>query len=567
MGVRRALRWWTSAQPSLAGVLLPIVIALLVLPLLAAVLPMARGFTTIADLPQDDVVNGLLVTLVYATMTSVLQVLVGYGLAILVHRLAGRAWLARAVAAVIVLPYVLPTGICADLWGRLMEPRFLIPIYSAIELDALSTRPLVTLVLASVWQYSAFPFLFLLAALNEVPQEHRDIAAVEALSRLRRFWLLEFQPLLPTLGVLLLLRFAWMGAKFDTPFLLTDQYKEVWTLPLYIYKEQTKCFGDPVCPSHALAFILGFCYVAIAITAWGVYRWLRSSRTSLCVRRVSSFAFSLGTRRYEGLLRAVAAAGLSVLFALYVAPLLVLALGAIEPGAFSSLRTVLSEPEFYDTVALSAGLALGALALSLAVGFPAAWALVRHAEENRRRVGAAVRTLSYIAYAFPTIVPAIGYQTLLRVLREGLPAAEYVLLSLALALFTLPFLILLLAPTLRRTDESAELVARMEGHGSLLILLRVVFPTVRRSVAAAILFAAAIAANELTFPLLLLSGQKVFAQYVFDLPEANVAYESIRVLFVLIAAALLTLLVWLDPARQARRGPIERDVAVVREAA
>ena len=58
----------------------------------------------------------------------------------------------------------------------------------------------------------------------------------------------------------------------------------------------------------------------------------------------------------------------------------------------------------------------------------------------------------------------------------------------------------------------------------------------------------------------------MFAQYVFDLPEANVAYESIRVLFVLIAAALLTLLVWLDPARLARRGPIERDAAVVREA-
>lgn len=123
-----------------------------------------------------------------------------------------------------------------------------------------------------------------------------------------------------------------------------------------------------------------------------------------------------------------------------------------------------------DAVLVStAQMAISVVALSLAIGVPAAYALARVDFPGKRLV--------LLAFLLPLLVPPITY---------GIPMAT-VLYSLGLGgtlygvilanlVPTVPFVVLVMTPFIEQIDETLEKAARVFGAGTTTIFIRILLP-------------------------------------------------------------------------------------------
>jgi multiple sugar transport system permease protein len=95
-----------------------------------------------------------------------------------------------------------------------------------------------TLIAVSVWQFTPFVVLSVLARLQTIPLELYEAARVDGASAWARFWHVTLPQLRAILFVVVLLRGIWMFTKFDTVWLWGEGAgagREIRTLPIYTY--------------------------------------------------------------------------------------------------------------------------------------------------------------------------------------------------------------------------------------------------------------------------------------------------------------------------------------------
>jgi iron(III) transport system permease protein len=173
--------------------------------------------------------------------------------------------------------------------------------------------------------------------------------------------------------------------------------------------------------------------------------------------------------------------------ALAVAPLLYLTVRA--GGAGASAVAILVSPLTGRLLLRTVGLAVGVLALALAVALPYAW-LVTRSDLPGRRLWTVIGALpllfpSYVAaFAFVSALgpagplgPLVGALGLPELGRGGSGAL------IVLALASYPYLFLPLVAALRRLDPALEETARTLGASRGTVLQRVVLPQLRPSLA------------------------------------------------------------------------------------
>lgn len=165
-------------------------------------------------------------TLVYVLFGTVMQYLLGLGLALLcAQRLPGI----RFFRVIYLLPLAItPVGV-AYMFRMLTDTGRgpLNPLWQALGLTNFSwvNEPWgarLAVMIGDVWQWTPFMFIVLLAAVQSLPQEQIEAAVVDGASRIQTFIYIVFPYLIPVSASLLLIRLIEAFKIVDLPNVLTN---------------------------------------------------------------------------------------------------------------------------------------------------------------------------------------------------------------------------------------------------------------------------------------------------------------------------------------------------------
>lgn len=178
-------------------------------------------------------------TLIYTFGSTFLTLIMGLAAALL----ARDAFPGRQIfRGTVLFPYIVPVVAAAFIWRMMLNAQFGIvnelgaDFFNVQRIDYLSQRyldinflgqnirwplALTVVILFETWRQFPFAFLFFLAALQALPSELYEAAAVDGAVPSQRLWYITLPQLQGVIGTMLLLRFIWTFNKFDDIFLLT----------------------------------------------------------------------------------------------------------------------------------------------------------------------------------------------------------------------------------------------------------------------------------------------------------------------------------------------------------
>jgi multiple sugar transport system permease protein len=290
---RRSRSWAAARRRTLLALLLPALAVLFVVTILPALFLVVTSFTPLdlskpgsfrlegtanySELLRDDRFwNSVWVQTRLSFWTVLLQLLIGLGLARLLHtRIRG----VEAVRAAFIVPMVLPPVVVALIWKILFTPdlsvlNWLLGLAGLPQPAWLtdSTLALWAIIVADVWEWFPFVFLAVLAALQMMPEEPLEAAAIDGASRWQVFRHVELPLLKPVLVVVGLFRLIDSMKAFPHIFIMTGGGPGVAT-------EATNYY----------AYLQGFSYTLVGF-----------SSAITVVLLAASFALSLSLMRLVG---------------------------------------------------------------------------------------------------------------------------------------------------------------------------------------------------------------------------------------------------------------------------
>ena len=208
-------------------------------------------------------------TLRFAGLSLALELLLGLGLALLLHRPLPRRGLVRAL---VLLPWALPTTVMALGWRWILNDPFgpLNGLLQSLGLPAYGflSQPATTwlfTVLADLWKTTPFVALLLLAGLQAIPNELEEALRLEGAGPLQRLRRLTLPLLAPYLLLAALFRLAQALGVFDLIQVLTGggPASSTESLALYAYLNAMRFldFG------YAATLMLGMFALVLGLSA------------------------------------------------------------------------------------------------------------------------------------------------------------------------------------------------------------------------------------------------------------------------------------------------------------
>lgn len=186
------------------------------------------GLDQFRAMERDGAFVGALVNTLWWTGASVaLQFLLGLWLALLLDRpFAGRG----IVQALVFLPWAVPSFLMGLNWAWLFNPVVGPLPYWLADLHILSaprnilSDPALAMwgpIAANVWGGIPFFTITLLAALQAIPRDLYEAAALDGASAWQRFWSITVPFLAPTITITVLLRTIWIANFADLIVVMT----------------------------------------------------------------------------------------------------------------------------------------------------------------------------------------------------------------------------------------------------------------------------------------------------------------------------------------------------------
>ncbi len=180
-------------------------------------------------LTDENIWYGMQITARFVICSIVLQVALGFGLALLINRQfrTHSFW-----TTVILLPMMLSPAVVGNFWTLLFQPQigpfnYVVGFFTGIPPTSFSMIGDVrlapwTIVLVDTWMWTPYVMLICLAGLRSIPDYIYEAAEVDRASALRQFWSITLPMVLPFLMLAVLFRAIENFKMFDMVNLLTS---------------------------------------------------------------------------------------------------------------------------------------------------------------------------------------------------------------------------------------------------------------------------------------------------------------------------------------------------------
>src|SRR5580693_2776137 len=185
-----------------------------------------KNFTTMFDSPQW--VSAFARTLVFTGVTIAFDMVMGMGLALMMHRRFRGRGLLRAS---ILIPWAMPTVVSAMLWKTMFDPSagfvdYILgafhPAWSSIAwLNASVWRSWTAIFIADSWKNIPFVAILLLAGLQVIPNDVYEASRIDGASWWQSFTRVTLPLLKPALSVALIFRTLQALLVFDVIYIMT----------------------------------------------------------------------------------------------------------------------------------------------------------------------------------------------------------------------------------------------------------------------------------------------------------------------------------------------------------
>ena len=180
-------------------------------------------------LSDPDVWHAMQVTAHFVFWSIALEVLLGFGLALLINRqFRGHSlW-----TTVILLPMMLSPAVVGNFWTFLLQPQiglfnYVVAFFTGIDPSSFQMIGDVglspwSIVLVDTWMWTPYVMLICLAGLRSIPGYIYEAAEVDRASPWRQFWSITLPMVLPFLMLAILFRAIENFKMFDMVNLLTS---------------------------------------------------------------------------------------------------------------------------------------------------------------------------------------------------------------------------------------------------------------------------------------------------------------------------------------------------------
>lgn len=187
--------------------------------------PLWIGVQNFSTLLRDPKIwESFAVTGRYALLTVLLQTLIGFAMALLLHaKFKGNGLL----TTLILIPMMLSPAVVGFFWKLIFDPlkgifNYLIGFWSPATAPVwLSEYALWSVVIVDVWQWSPFVMLLCLSGLKAIPDYIYEAAAIDRASGWRQFWRITLPQVAPLLMLAVLFRTIEALKTFDLVYTLT----------------------------------------------------------------------------------------------------------------------------------------------------------------------------------------------------------------------------------------------------------------------------------------------------------------------------------------------------------
>ncbi|MDW8371104.1 MAG: sugar ABC transporter permease [Geminicoccaceae bacterium] len=215
------------------------------------------------------VANAFLNTVWYAAIIVPGVVVLGLLTALLVDRRWPLAGLARTF---FFTPNVVPATVIGLVWVWLLDTRFGL-VNQYLGLFGIAPVPwltsgdwsLIGVALASIWWDLGLAFILFLAALQDVPEELHEAAAIDGAGPLRRFWHVTLPHLRPTLSMVVTLQVIASMRIFSQVYVMTNGAPHGSSQSVIHYIYQTAIVQFRLGYASAVSVLLFLAILAITI--------------------------------------------------------------------------------------------------------------------------------------------------------------------------------------------------------------------------------------------------------------------------------------------------------------
>ncbi|GAB4326403.1 MAG: sugar ABC transporter permease [Candidatus Zixiibacteriota bacterium] len=226
------------------------------------------GFDNYRALFSDPVALGTIeFTLLFVVVSTAFEILIGLGLALVIHeRFKGRG----LVRAAVLIPWAIPTVVAGVMWKYMLNDQYgfvnlvfygsNVANYVAWLASEWSAR--MAIIGADVWKTSSFAALLILAGLQSIPEDLYEAARIDGANAVRRFFRITLPLLRPAILLALLFRMMDAFRVFALVYVMTQGAPGDSTNVLQYYGYQ-KMFPEQQFGYGSAVSVLVFAMIAI----------------------------------------------------------------------------------------------------------------------------------------------------------------------------------------------------------------------------------------------------------------------------------------------------------------
>ncbi|MEA2524230.1 MAG: multiple sugar transport system permease protein [Thermomicrobiales bacterium] len=243
------------------------------------------GFDNYRNALNDEVfTNALVRSVIFAIPISLIQIVLGLGIALLLY---GSIRGGHLIRTLILLPLMTPPIMVAIAWRLILNPTGgllntvldgLGLIDKPISILGSSRWAFPAIGLADTWQWTPFVVLLAFAALLTQPEDIREAALVDGATSWTVFWTVTLPLILPGLAAILLIRMIMAFKVFDLVYVMTGGGPgfdtTIGTFEIYRVALQQFNVGYAAAQTILFGLLVGLVTLPfVLIRDWAVKNW------------------------------------------------------------------------------------------------------------------------------------------------------------------------------------------------------------------------------------------------------------------------------------------------------